>query len=60
MPDTKFNLKPAAMFNTPKDWDELEKWINLHSNMHERLHVMTAACMAWNLACKYVNDANDQ
>ena len=58
MPDTKVNLKPAAMFNTPKDWDELEKWINLHSNMHERLHIMTAACMAWNLACKYVNDEN--
>ena len=60
MADTKVNLKPAAMFNTPEDWDELQKWINLHTNMHERLHIMTAACMAWNLACKYVNDESDQ
>ena len=60
MKDTKFNLKPAAMFHTPEDWDELTNWINKHSNYHERLHVMTAACMAWNLVCKYVNDDNDE
>lgn len=56
MPDTKVNIKPAAMFNTPKDWAALEDWINLHTNFHERMHILTAAYMAWNLACKYVND----
>ena len=55
MPDTQVNIKPNKFFNTPDDWDALEAWINLHYG-HERLHVMTAACMAWNLACKYVND----
>lgn len=59
MPDTQVNIKPNKFFHTPDDWDALEAWINLHYG-HERLHVMTAACMAWNLACKYVNDANDQ
>ena len=57
MPDTKVNIKPNKFFHTPDDWDALEAWINLHYG-HERLHIMTAACMAWNLACKYVNDEN--
>ena len=56
MSDTKLNIKPSNMFHTPENWDELMKWINLHTNMHERLHIMTAACMAWNLACAIVND----
>ncbi len=60
MSDTKVNIKPAAMFNTPKDWDELQKWINLHTNMHERMHIMTAAYMAWNLACSIVGGDNDK
>ena len=53
-------LEPAIMFNTPENWKELNKWIMAHSDAQERMHLMTAACMAWNLACKYVNDANDQ
>ena len=60
MPDTKVNIKPSHMFHTPDNWDELMKWINKHSDYHERIHVMTAACMAWNLACKYVNDESDE
>jgi len=60
MPDTKVKMEPVQLFNTPENWGELNKWIELHSNYHERMHVMTAAYMAWNLACKYVNDESDQ
>lgn len=37
------------MFHTPKDWEELERWILLHS-AEDRPHLFTAAMMAWNLA----------
>lgn len=56
MSDTKVKMEPVQLFNTPENWGELNKWIELHSNYHERMHVMTAAYMAWNLACKIAND----
>lgn len=56
MLDTKLNIEPAIMFNTPENWRELNKWIMAHSDPQERIHIMTAACMAWNLACSIVND----
>jgi len=37
------------MFNTPKDLDAIEAWIELHPP-EERIHLYTAAYMAWNLA----------
>ena len=55
----KMKLEPAIMFNTPENWKELNKWIMAHSDAQERMHLMTAACMAWNLACKYMNDNAD-
>lgn len=42
-----------GMFHTPKDWRELEAWIEKHpAHDGTRAHVLTAACMAWNLAAK--------
>ena len=56
MPDTKIKMDPIDLFHTPENWGELNKWIELHSDGIERMHVMTAAYMAWNLACKIAND----
>ena len=50
------DLKPVELFHTPENWGELNKWIMIHSDGVERTHVMTAAYMAWNLACKIAND----
>ena len=47
-------LKPLASFPTPKDWDELTQWIQRH-NKDRWSHLLTAAGMAWNLACKLSN-----
>lgn len=44
-------LKPHNLFHTPKNWDEVERWINRHSP-EERIHLLTAAMMTWNLAAK--------
>jgi len=43
------SLEKHGMFNTPDDLAALESWINLHSP-EERIHLYTAAYMAWNLA----------
>ncbi len=42
-------LNKHGMFNTPKDLDAIESWIELHPP-EERIHLYTAAYMAWNLA----------
>jgi hypothetical protein len=42
-------LNKHGMFNTPKDLDAIEAWIELHPP-EERIHLYTAAYMAWNLA----------
>ena len=47
-------IKPHNMFHTPESWDEVERWINRHSP-DERIHLLTAAMMTWNLAAKTVN-----
>ena len=44
-------IKPNNMFHTPDDWQELQEWIERHST-HERIHLLTAAMMAWNLCIK--------
>jgi len=44
-------LKPSNMFHTPEDWDALTDWINRHPR-EDRIHLITAAMMAWNLAAK--------
>ncbi len=44
IPNTKIGY-----IHTPKDWQEIMKWIHLH-NVNDRAHLVTAAGMAWNLA----------
>jgi hypothetical protein len=58
---TKHNLIPSGLFATPKDMDALMNWIELHSDPQEKIHCLTAAMMAWNLACKLTNpeDSNE-
>jgi hypothetical protein len=42
------------LFTTPKDWKQLENWIELHPP-EDRAQLYIAAFMAWNLATKLVN-----
>ena len=51
-------LKANGMFHTPNDTNELLSWIEEHKGQ-DRIHVMTAAMMAWNLAAKIVNEGID-
>ena len=48
-------IKPVDLFHTPKDWKYIEKWIERHG-LEDRVHLWTAACMAWNLAASIVNE----
>ena len=48
-------LEPYNLIHTPKDWDEIERWINRHPK-DERGHLIMAALMTWNLACKLAKD----
>jgi len=47
-------LTPHGLFNTPDDWAAINAWIERHAP-EDRLHLMTAAMMAWNLAAKLTN-----
>jgi len=44
-------IEPINMFHTPSDWDELMDWVNRHAKS-DRPHLLTAAAMGWNAACK--------
>ena len=48
-------LTPNNMFHTPESWKEVVDWIELHSK-EDRVHLYTAAVMAWNLAAKASGD----
>ena len=50
-------IHPTNAFHTPKDWDELIDWVNRHDEK-DRPHLLTAAAMGWNLACKENEHAN--
>lgn len=43
-----------SMFHTPRDWNELQSWIEEHPP-EDRAHLYTAAIMAWNLAASIVS-----
>lgn len=51
-------LQPNGMFHTPSGSSELYAWIEAHP-ADERIHLYTAAMMAWNLACRIVNDDDE-
>ncbi len=48
-------ITPNEFFKTPKDFEELFQWIENHLP-EDRPYLLMAAMMAWNLACKEVND----
>lgn len=50
-------IKPIGMFHTPRDWSELEAWVERHPPS-DRAHLWTAAAMAWNMASLAVNGAD--
>lgn len=45
-------LKPHELFAKPKSLNSVVEWIELHDPM-ERPHLLTAAMMAWNVACHF-------
>jgi hypothetical protein len=47
-------IEPIGLFNTPESWEDVMTWINSH-NPEDRAHLVTAAGMAWNLACSISN-----
>lgn len=47
-------LEPWSFFHTPENWNEIEQWIDAHPKQ-DRIHLYTAAVMAWNLAAKMTN-----
>lgn len=54
-------LKPNNMFHTPLDAEELNTWLGqLPTVDGVRLVAITAAMMAWNLACKVSNESHSQ
>ena len=52
-------MKPLHIFHTPKDWDEIMRWINRHP-AEQRAMITTAAAMTWNLAAKIHNESLDE
>lgn len=52
-------ISPVEFFATPKSWNDLYTWINNHPGP-ERALAMTAAMMAWNLACKITQLPDDE
>ena len=54
MGKAQVNLKKAPIFYTPKNMAELEAWLGKLSGS-EAMVGMTAAMMAWNLACELTN-----
>ena len=51
-------ITPALMFYTPQDMKDLEDRIESYSGS-EKAVAWIAAMMAWNLACKIVNEAKE-
>jgi len=45
-------IKKLGFVNTPDDWEALEAWIAKHPS-EDRVHLWTAAGMAWNLAVQH-------
>jgi hypothetical protein len=47
------------LFHTPENMESLQNWIELH-NGADKIHIYTAAMMAWNLASKLVDEAMEE
>jgi len=46
-----------GFFHTPENFGEIQSWIEQH-DADSRVHVLTAAMMAWNLASKLIDESN--
>jgi hypothetical protein len=44
-------IEKLNLFHTPLSWKELQDWVDLHAR-EDRVHLITAAAMGWNLACE--------
>jgi len=51
-------IKPLELFNTPDSWKVIEDWITAHPP-EDRMHLWTAAGMAWNLAAALTKETED-
>ena len=51
-------ISPSEAFHTPADMTDLEDRLNSYSGS-ERAVAWIAAMMAWNLACKLVNESKE-
>ena len=51
------NIKSVGFFHQPESWEELQGWIERHAP-EDRVHITTAAVMAWNLAARF--DAHNE
>lgn len=51
-------IDEQQMFATPKGWKTLESWIERHP-AEDRIHLYTAAMMAWNLAARITNSISE-
>jgi len=54
MTKRRTRIQPVELFHTPKSWNELMDWIEAYPS-DDRPHLITAAMMGWNLACKFTN-----
>lgn len=50
---------PNGMFHTPENPEELAAWLN-NFNGHEKIIVLTAMNMTWNLASKMIDEALEE
>ncbi len=55
MTTRRTRIQPVELFETPKDWKELMTWVSAFCPS-DQPHLITAAMMAWNLACKFTNE----
>lgn len=53
------SIKPMNLFHTPQDWDELQLWIDSIASC-DKIIVLTAAAMAWNLAAKQTKENSNE
>ena len=51
-------LKKIALVNTPKNWGDLQRWLDLHSG-GEKVVAWTAAAQGWNLAISTTENLED-
>jgi len=49
-------IKASNFVHTPKDWDEIQKYVESALQREDRVVGYVVASMAWNLAASLTND----